>query len=54
MIRDLTCHDKNSDIIECDEGNGGCSQICTNTEGSFECSCRNGYVLDGVGYNCSG
>ena len=48
------CHDKNSDIVECDENNGGCSQICTNTEGSFECSCREGYVLDNDGQNCSG
>ena len=44
----------NSDIAECDEDNGGCEQICTNTEGSYECSCRNGYVLDGNGHNCSG
>ena len=48
------CHDKNSDIVECDENNGGCSQICTNTEGSFECSCREGYVLDNDGQNCLG
>ena len=46
--------DKNSDIIECDDNNGGCSQICINTEGSFECFCRNGYVLDNDGRNCSG
>ena len=44
----------NSDIAECDEDDGGCEQICTNTEGSYECSCRNGYVLDGNGLNCSG
>ena len=48
------CHDKNSDVIECDEDNGSCSQICINTEGSYECSCRNGYVLDSDGHNCSG
>ena len=54
MIKDLICHNKNSDIVECDENNGGCSQICTNTEGSFECSCRNGYVLESDGHNCSG
>ena len=27
------------DINECDEGSDGCHQICTNTNGSFECSC---------------
>ena len=48
------CNMFNSDIAECDEGNGGCEQICTNIEGSYECSCRNGYVLDGNGHNCSG
>ena len=44
------------DIVECDDhkDNIGCSQICTNTEGSYECSCRNGYVLDSDGHNCSG
>ena len=48
------CHGDNSDIAECNDNNGGCSQICTNNEGSFECSCRNGYVLDSDGHNCSG
>ena len=37
------------DIAECDEDNGGCEQICTNTEGSYECSCRDGYVQNGDG-----
>ena len=31
------------DINECDDDNGGCSQICLNTNGSFECECYNGY-----------
>ena len=39
---------------QCDDNNGGCSQICNNTEGNYECSCRNGYVLDNDGQNCSG
>ena len=25
------------------ENNGGCSQICTNSPGSFECECHDGY-----------
>lgn len=35
-----TCIDKN----ECNEW-GFCDQICTNTEGSYVCSCANGYTL---------
>ena len=31
------------DIIECDDDNGGCSQTCSNTDGSFECECYDGY-----------
>ena len=43
-----------TDINECDANNGGCSHNCTNTEGSFECSCRVGYILDNDGKGCSG
>ena len=32
------------DVDECKEGNGGCDHTCTNTEGSFECTCNDGYV----------
>ena len=31
------------DIDECATNNGGCSQACTNTIGSFYCSCRPGF-----------
>ena len=31
-----------------------CHQICTNNEGSFECSCLDGYQLQGDGHTCSG
>ena len=33
------------DIDECLSLNGGCSHFCTNTEGSFFCSCREGFSL---------
>ncbi|XP_035691377.1 uromodulin-like [Branchiostoma floridae] len=36
-----------SDINECHSNNGGCNQICTNTWGSYRCSCRPGYRLSG-------
>ena len=34
--------------------NGGCEQVCTNTNGSFSCSCGSGYSLDSNMLNCSG
>ena len=37
------CHD----INECDVSNGGCEQLCTNTVGSFTCSCNIGNLLCG-------
>ena len=33
------------DINECGEGTSGCTQNCTNTVGSFHCSCEDGYML---------
>ena len=42
------------DIDECEDDNGGCSHNCTNTEGSFECSCINGYELDSDEATCLG
>ena len=36
------------DIDECEELPHGCSQICTNTPGSFFCNCRRGFQLVGT------
>ena len=48
-------HYYNTNILtDINESNGGCSHNCTNTEKSFECSCRDGYMLDSDGKNCSG
>ena len=30
---------------ECLESNGGCQHVCHDTEGSFTCSCNDGYAL---------
>ena len=42
------------DVDECSTLNGGCSQMCSNTFGSFECSCGTGYVLAVDNANCDG
>lgn len=42
------------DINECNQGNGGCEQLCTNTFGSYKCSCNDGYTLDFDGVSCAG
>ena len=33
------------DVNECKEDNGGCHQLCFNSEGSFTCGCQSGYTL---------
>ena len=42
------------DIIECGTNNGGCAQNCTNTEGSYYCTCDAGYQLSSDGHSCLG
>ena len=43
-----------SDIDECIEGIDGCAQTCTNTEGSYTCSCNSGYRLTNDSLECDG
>jgi len=33
------------DTDECKTNNGGCNQTCSNTIGSYQCSCSDGYTL---------
>ena len=42
------------DVDECAADTDGCDQVCTNTPGSFECSCNGGYVLNNDQITCSG
>ena len=42
------------DINECVIDNGVCAQTCTNTLGSFTCSCSSGYILDTDNRSCNG
>ena len=41
------------DINECNEGSN-CDQLCTNTNGSYYCSCNEGYSLMDNGKSCKG
>ena len=43
-----------TDIDECMIMNGGCDTQCTNAEGSYECSCSEGYALMPDGRSCAG
>ncbi|XP_035691421.1 signal peptide, CUB and EGF-like domain-containing protein 2 [Branchiostoma floridae] len=41
-----------SDIDECLNANGGCDHACTNTAGSFYCSCVAGFTLNEDRFSC--
>jgi len=45
---------RNTDVDECAEYNGGCSQFatCTNVPKTFNCTCNLGYTGDG--FTCTG
>ena len=40
------------DLDECAVNKGGCDQVCTNTQGSYQCSCNPGYTKSG--HRCHG
>ena len=42
------------DTDECLVANGDCEHICTNTGGSRECSCEDGYRLGSDDQSCQG
>ena len=43
-----------TDVDECQSGNGGCEQSCTNTVGSFYCNCTDGFLLGDDLLGCDG
>ena len=43
-----------TDLNECLTENGGCRQTCTNTVGSYVCSCNEGFTLASDRRNCTG
>ena len=50
----MGCYFYHVDVNECGDDTDGCSQTCTNTEGSFTCGCNSGYVMDSDGVTCNG
>ena len=50
----LPCLYTYSDIDECLSNNGGCHHNCHNSDGSYTCSCNNGYELNSDGHTCEG
>ena len=42
------------DVDECAVENGGCEQGCANTQGSFTCSCKKGYLINADAKSCKG
>ena len=42
------------DIDECEMETDNCDQTCTNTDGSFACSCLDGFKLSTDHRSCSG
>ncbi|XP_078661525.1 P-selectin-like [Branchiostoma floridae x Branchiostoma belcheri] len=48
------CSPTCTDVDECSSANGNCEQTCTNTIGSFHCSCETGYSLNDNGFTCDG
>ena len=54
LMTTLLSIDDDTDINECGTDNEGCAQTCTDTAGSYHCSCDSGYVLDEDGHTCNG
>ena len=42
------------DIDECTTDQNRCDQSCSNTDGSYTCSCLTSFTLDGDGFTCNG
>ena len=43
-----------SDVDECSADTDNCTQNCENTDGSFTCSCNDGYTTTDNGITCDG
>ena len=54
IICSFVCTKCTVDIDECALGINGCNQICTNTIGSYVCSCYIGYQISSNRRTCMG
>ena len=54
LVHDMKTIPSLIDINECVEETDGCAQNCTNTIGSYICSCNTGYSLDSDRHSCYG
>ena len=54
MLCSFPSSHKPLEIDECAHGTDRCQQGCTNTAGSYTCSCNEGYSLSSNGYTCNG
>ena len=48
------CGSNYVDIDECFDDIDGCAQQCTDTDGSYNCSCGSGYTLASDDHGCDG
>ena len=53
-LQNIKCFYPFTDDDECEDNNGGCSDTCVNTGGSYHCQCPTGYELDDDGLKCEG
>lgn len=50
----IIMHRLHLDIDECGEKKNLCNQTCSNSVGSYNCSCESGYRLAKDGISCNG
>ena len=43
-----------ADVNECLQDNGGCGHNCVELEGSYRCTCDEGYTLSANKHSCEG
>ena len=60
LVCESKCHayrfvpiNSETDVDECLTSNGGCGHNCTNTLGSYTCSCKSGYSLAYDRHQCT-